>query len=659
MLKNYLKIALRNVKNQKLYSFLNVFGLALGLTGMLLIYFFVQHELSYDRFHTHADRIHRIIAQQPGNEFMGTDKFVVTPITLGYEMSQALPEVESSTTVRKGPFLIGHEDNYYNEEGIWADSTFFDVFQYTLREGNVQTALTDPGQVVLTASFAKKVFGTTSPMGKVLTAEQWGRRLTVEVAGIMDDVPENTHLSFDFILPLHAEPDYRQHWENRTISSYLTYVLLRESASSEALQEKLPAFEQVYFGEEDAGDYNLEIQPVTSIHLYNDANFDVGTPGSSRFVLLVGGLGFIILLLACINYMNLAVARSVKRAQEVGLRQVIGARRGQIAVQFISESVLLSALALGVALFLVHLLLPTFGELVNRPLGQGWGSQWLLPELVVLVLLVGLLSGSYPALYMSQLRPIQTLKGQLTGSYKKSLLQRSLIVVQYTASVVLLAGSIVIFRQLQFVQNTDVGYEREQVVTFQMTGIDQEAIPTIKQEVRRLPGVSAVVEVSHLPSQVDNSRMADTWEGRESGEAFLVYQMQVGSAFFEVFEIDLVAGQPFSGEIVRDATQRLILNEKAVAAAGWIPEEAIGRSFGDNGIVVGVMQDFHMHSLHLPIAPLVITPNNRWVRHLAVRLGPGDPAGTLAEISGMLDELTGLSCGVCLYGRGLCSPVSF
>lgn len=640
MFKNYLKIALRTLFKQRLYSGLNLIGLTLGLTGFLMICAFVLHELSYDRFHAQASQIYRIIQQQPGNVFMGSDRFVVTPLSLASELTRTLPEVSSATTVRRGMFLIGEEEAFLEEEGFWADSNFFDVFQYDLLEGNAETALDDPGQIVLTASFAKKMFADEEAMGQTLEVEQWGERLTVQVSGIVEDPPENTHHSFDFLVPMHASADYQRNWQNRTSSSYLTYVLLQEGATGDALQAKLPDFELAYLGEEDAANHNFEVQALSRIHLYNDANFDIGTPGNSRYVYLLGCIGFIILLLGCINYMNLAVARSMKRAKEVGLRQVIGARRIQIALQFMSESVLVATSALLLSLVLVYLLLPSFGELVNRTLTVEWNQPWLVPALVLLVLIVGVVSGSYPAFYMARLQPAQTLKGAKGSGYRQSLLQRSLIVFQYTASIALIVASIVVFQQLRFIQNVDVGYERDHIVSYRLAGIDFQDIAAIKDEVRRYSGVSEIVEVTDLPSNVDGSMVVESWEGRQEGEELIVYSSRVGVEFFDVFDIDLVAGRPFSAEMSSDSTQSVILNERAVTALGWTPEEAVGKRFMEDRLIVGVTKDFHLHSLHLPIAPLMFAPVDGRAHHLAVRFESADPAGLVSQISATLGELT-------------------
>lgn len=639
MLKNYLKIAVRNMLKQRLYSSLNVFGLTLGLACMLLIYFFVQHEFSYDRFHDDADQIHRIIAQQPGNVFMGSDRFVVTPAPLAGELKATFPEIEAATKVRRTPFLVEYEGNTYQDMGLWADSNYFDVFSYALTVGDVATVLDDPGQVIVTSSFAERVFGDEDPMGKMLNVEQRGGQNTYQVAGIMPDPPNNTHLTYEFIVPIQANPNYRRDLERRTNSSYLTYVRLGEGASPIELQSKLPSFELAFFGEE--ANYNLEVQALTDIHLKNDANFDVGTPGDIRYVYLLGAIGLVILLLACINYMNLAVARSMKRAREVGLRQVIGARRLQIGIQFISESVLVSALALGLALLLVYIFLPSFGELVNRSLALDWSQPFLIPGLIALILLVGIISGSYPALYMTQLQPVQTLKGAADRVKSRSMLQRSLIVFQYTASIALIAGSIVIFRQLQFFQQTDVGYERENIVSYSLSGIDFEKISTIKEEVRRLPAVVDVVEVSHLPSNIASSTHIDSWEGRQDGQELQIYQGSVGYEYFDVFGIELAAGRPFSADLASDTTTALILNEMAISSIGWSLEEAIGKRFRDNGQVVGVMSDFHMHSLHLPIAPLMLSASNGWASQLAVRIRQtDDQSETVEQVASILAEIT-------------------
>ena len=643
MLKNYLKIAIRNMLQQKLYSGLNVFGLALGLACALAIFVFVEHELSYDRFHSNADRIHRIIQRQPGNVFMGSDRFVVTPAALASEIVRSFSEIENATTFRRNRLLFQYDGNYHEENGIWADSSFFDVLQFPFMRGNAEMALKDPSRMLVTESLAQRIFGREDPIGKMLEVEQWGNAYSFEVAGILEDPPVASHLTFEFILPMLANTSYQSNLDARRSSSYMTYFELRENVSARELQAKLASFGVEFFGEEWAPNHELIVQPLTDIHLHSKANFDVGVNGDIKHVYLFGTIGIIILLLACVNYMNLAVARSMKRAREVGLRQTIGARRLQVAVQFIFESVMMALLGLLLGLALIQLFLPIFAELVDRPLQIDWRHPFLVPGLMGLVLVVGLVSGSYPALYMSRLQPVQTLKGHYT-SRQGSALQRSLIVLQYTASIALIVGSIVISRQLHYIQSQDVGYIREHVVSIPYRGEElRDNMAVIQAEMRRLPDVMGVTVLSDLPTNISSSQGVDEWEGRQEGEEVTTYMAYVGYDFFDVFGVDVVAGRPFSAEFSSDSTQAYMLNETAVRAFGWTPEEAIGKQFHGDGQVIGVISDFHLHSLHLPIAPLMLSANQGRVGRsgqLAVRIAPTNVPQTTAALLDILDPLT-------------------
>ncbi len=644
MLRNYIKITLRNILNQKLYSGLNVFGLALGLASTLVIFLFVQHELSYDTFHKDADTLYRIIERQPGNVFMGNDRFVVTPASLAGEIKASFPAIEHSTTLNRFSGLLMTGESEFFERGIWADSNFFDVFAFPFIVGDPRTALDDPGKLVLTESMAKKLFNDASPIGESIEIKWWSETFVFEVGGIIKDLPSNTHLTFGFVLPIHANQDYIRNLDEVGQNSYLTYVKLRNggkpATAAAAIAQQLPAFVDTYVGEENAGRYEYFIEPVADIHLFADANFDIGVPGDIKMVYLFGTIGLLILLLACVNYMNLAVARSMKRAQEVGLRQVIGARRFQIAGQFMCESVFMAFLALGLGLLLMTFFLPIFSELVDRQLFFDWGEPSLMLAMIGLVLFVGLLSGSYPAFYMAQLRPIQTLKGK-GGSRRKSVLQQSLIVLQYTVSIALIAGSIIIYQQLQFIQEKEVGYNRDHIVTLPLSGSEvRQHVGTLQTQMRRVPNVEYVTAVSHLPTNIGSSQRVSDWEGRAEGEQMQIYQANVAHDFFDVFQIELATGRRFSPEIASDTVGAVILNETAVRQLGWSSDEALGKRILNDRHVIGVMKDFHLHSLHLPIAPMMVSMSSNWYSQLAVRIKPGQEANTIEKLTAVLSPFT-------------------
>ncbi len=641
MLKNYLKIALRTMRQQKLYSGLNILGLALGIGCFLLIASFIRYELSYDRFHPGADQVFRIVERQPNNVFMGSDMFAVTPAPLARTLEADFPQVAHATALTSISVLIGYGEAHFLEAGIWADSSFFDVMPFPLERGDVSTVLRSPDGMVVSATLAKRLFGEDDPIGQTVEVQYWAGTLPLRVDAVVADVPDNAHFTFDFILPILANADYTGSLAYWTNNSWHTYFRLHVDADPDALQAAMPDFVLRHVGAEEAGNYEYIVEAMTDIHLYSEVNFDLGAPGDIRYVYLFGAIGIVILLLACINYMNLAIARSIKRAKEVGLRQSIGAHRAQITAQFISESVLMAFFALGLGIVLARLSAPVFAALVDRPITLGWDQPLLYPLLAGLVLVVGLLSGSYPALYMSRLRPIQTLKGVLGGGKDRSLVQRALIVFQYTASIVLIAGSLIIYRQLDYIQQKALGYTREHIVTVPIndSALRQDA-DVLTAAFGRHPDVLGVTAVSSLPTNISSSNGVSSWEGREGDQTLSVYQANVGYDFFEVFDIPIIAGRPFTPEFSTDTLEAVILNETAIAALGWTPATAIGKRFMEDGHVVGVMKDFHLHSLHLPIAPMMVRMSGNWYNHLAIRISGNNIPATLAFITETMDGFT-------------------
>ncbi len=643
MIRNYLKIALRNIARQKLYSGLNVLGLAIGLAGALLIYMFVQHELSYDRFHKDANLVYRIIQRQPGNVFMGSDKFAVTPAALAGELKAAFPEMARATTFSGTPALLSANGRNFYETGLWADEAFFEVFDFSMISGNAETVLSSPGGMLLTESMAERLFGNAGnneALGEVLSIDYWGDELTFEVTGVVQDPPPNSHLTFEFILPLSANPSYAADLGYKMQNSYLTYFKLLPGGDIAALDEKLPAFVATYLGEE-AAKYEYFTQALADIHLTNDVNFDFGIPGDVRLVYLFSIVGVLILLLACVNYMNLAIARSIRRAGEVGLRQAIGAHKLQITAQFLSEALLMTGCALGLALLLVYVGLPLFSELVDRPLVLDWSNAGFLQILAALMILVSLIAGSYPAFYMSRIQPVHALKGGRSRGQNKSALQRFLIVFQYTISISLIAAGFIIYQQIIFIQQKDAGYDRSSIVTIQLQGSDVvNKLDTIREEMRRVPGVIEVASMTHLPINIQSSQRIDSWEGKDVDGSVSIYQANVNESFFDLFGIEMIAGRTFSDLYAGDSTVAIVLNEAAVRALGWAPDTAIGKVFHDRYQVIGVMKDFHLHSLHLPIAPLMLRNSSNWHRYLAVRIKQVDIAATTASLAGVFKSFT-------------------
>ncbi|MEO0741130.1 MAG: ABC transporter permease [Bacteroidota bacterium] len=659
MLKNYLLIALRTLRRQKSYAAINVLGLALGLACFLLIMAYVQHEVDYDQVHPNLDRIHRVVQQQPGNMFMGSDRFAVTPAPLAGALVADYPDVTHATTFTYYGALLSVDDTHTYKKGLWASADFFAVFEgFPLLQGDPATALAEPESVVLTEDVAAKLFGEAALSDQSVLGQTV--RLDGEndftVTGIVGAPPEASTVQYTFLAAILSQRNFTADLERWNNNSWQTFFTLADGADPAALDAQMPDLlaRNLYDGsnewnspdtpQEDRNQY--EVQAFADVHLRSDINFDIGTPGNEGMVWLFGFIGLVILLLACVNYTNLAVARSIKRAQEVGVRKAIGGRRAQIVAQFLGESVLMAALALVLALVLVHALLPVFGDLVERPLSVDYGSGWLVPGLVLLVGAVGVVAGSYPALFMARLEPMQVLKGTVRGSRSRPLLQRVLIVGQYAASIVLVVGSLVVFQQLRFVSQSDPGYERENVVTMRLADWSlREHVASIEARWSTHPSVVTTASVGELPTSISSSTSLDTWEGHPESleEDMTFYQMPTTHDVLDVFGLDLVAGRSFDRAIDADTSRVLLLNETAVRDMGWTPQEAVGRWISRNDqhfTIIGVVQDFHQHSMHLPIAPIMIRLEPFWVSYVTARVQPGDLPATMAALEAHVATFT-------------------
>lgn len=613
MLRNYTKITIRNLVKQKLYSSLNIGGLAVGISAFLMIALFIQYEFSYDRFLPNASGIYRIYQREQGNNYMGSDLFAVTPIQLAGVLPDEFPEIKHATKLTQTSNLLSVDDKNLWEDGLVTDEHFMDVFHFNLLMGNPQKILADAQSIVLTQKLAGKLFGDTDPVGKSVRFDGENFRT---VTGVFSDLPENSTLQFGYVVNYRAEQHSveelaRPMWRN---NSQQTFFTLNEGANVKALDAKFPALITKYHDKESYRHYPFKdtfySQPLLDLHLTNGINFDIGAKGSSTYVYVFGGIALLVLMLACINYMNLAIARSINRAKEVGLRKVVGAVRKQLIFQFLGESILIAIISLLLAIGLTYLLLPFFSGLVERSIVMDFAqNQYLIPALVALVLVVGLISGSYPALVISSLRPVQIIKGKLDGFSKGFGLQRWLIVGQFTVSIVLVTSSVVIYQQLQFVKNKDLGFNKDHVLVIGVR--DQrlfEHYDALREAWLRNPKISSVTASEHLPTNIQSSWIINDADQDKSND-LAIYHSRITADYFKVFGLQLAAGRNFSPDIKSDLENAKIINETAAKALGWTPEEAIGKQFENentNETVIGVVKDFHLHNLHLPVEPLML-----------------------------------------------------
>ncbi len=644
MLKNYFKIALRNLKKHKGYTFINITGLAVGLACCLLIVLCVRDELSYDRYHDNADQIYRITL----DALLGEQEIngPISPAPMAQALVSDFPEVVQATRLftYMDETLVRYQDSRFVEERFFfGDSTFFEVFTFPLLRGDPETALVEPNTVVLTESTARKYFGQQDPIGQTLRVNE---RTDYEVTGVMADVPTNSHFHFDFLGSLGTLDNSRNPiWVS---NNFRTYFILADGHSPEALQAKFPAMVENYAGPQveqilginieqffaSGGRFAFQIQAMTDVHLHSQLDFEIEPNGDITYVYAFSIVAFLILLIACINFMNLATARSANRAKEVGVRKVLGSNRRQLTLQFLMESMLLSVIALGVALVLAAVLLPVFNSLSGKALQIDYLDGFMLSGVIGLAVLVGLLAGSYPAFFLASFRIVNVLKGQGQAGMKSSGLRSGLVVFQFVISIALMIGTAMVYRQVDFIQNKRLGFEKEHVIVlerFDALGPQQQAF---KQQIQQHPNVVAVAAANTLPGRSfgDTSFIP---EGAPPEQIRNIRLLFTDFDLLETLNLELVDGRFFSRDFSTDSLA-IVLNEAAVKEFGWT--EAVGKrlvspSFsGEENeyiTVIGVMKDFHFQSLRETIRPLGLFLG-RNLNYLAVRIEPGDVSGTLA-----------------------------
>jgi len=608
MLQSYFKVAIRSLKINKLYSFINIFGLTVGMTCFILIALFVQYEMSYDKHFKNADRIYRIYQQQKGNEFRGTDLFNVAPKAMAPTLRKEFHEVESASTIQLGSAVMRLNEKNFEQSGLYADEYLFDVFDFEVIEGEGRSALLDPSSILLTESLSKKFFKNESPVGKTIIYDQ-EKSLTVK--GVIADAPKNQHFTYSFIASLSLLPYFDQDdFSTWTSNNYKSYVLLKHDSDPRALEKRFKEYESAV--ESAFTELNLPIkvkyllQPILDIHLHSKMNSEIGVNGDIEYIYLLIIIGFIILFLACTNYMNLETARSAKRAREVGMRKVLGASRKQLVYQMLGESFMVSSMGFIFAVLLASALLPSFNEFIDKEIPFHFiGNKWLLSTMLISAVLVGGMSGLYPAVFISAVSPVKAFSGDILSRIKSGFSLRNILVVgQFVTAIVLAIGSLVIFHQLQYTQTKKLGYNRDSVVYVAFEGEDTDSkSDLIHRELLLDPSIEKVSMVRVLPLNSYNQGIISEWEGNTTQEDLHIYRNYVDHNFLDLFEIKLVEGRNFDPERATDKSEGYILNESAVKALGW--KTAVGKTFND-GVVIGVVEDFHFQPFDLSIEPLFI-----------------------------------------------------
>lgn len=637
MLRNLLKISFRTIAKDKTYSILNVTGLTIGITCSLFLLMYILHELSYDRYHENARNIYRVVSniKETDNAFT----WAVAQIPLAEELQDNYPEVENAVRFfGTGRTLYKNDDKqFYEEEFYLADSTVFDMFTYEFLHGDPETALDNPFSIVLTEKIAGKYFADVSEAAGQSIQNQQGEEF--KVTGVIEDVPLNSHFIFDALISRNTRPNFQGSWGNFGV---FTYVHLPEgydlskmyTSLDKVIRERVdPIFEQ--YGIK----IQYELQPILDIHLHSKIQDEAEAGGDISYIYIFASVAAFMLIIACINYMNLATARSINRAREVGVRKVMGSMRRQLITQFLVESVVIALIAMVLSIILIYALLPFFNQLANKSLPFSFVMQGpVILSLLAIVIFVGIVGGSYPAFYLSGFNPVNVLKGKLTSKGGNAFFRKFLVVFQFAISIFMLISTLIVYDQLQFMRNKDLGFEKHRVVRL---SLNERALREKSQ---------VLVDRLHQAPEVASVGMASSWPGRGIGKLLLKVEDNDGQLtdrgvdlytadydYVKTMGMEIVEGRDFSREIPSDTTYAVLVNESMVKRMSW--DDPLGKKFifegGDEPDVekrvVGVVKDYHQNSLYDPIEPLMIMldDNNGAV---LVRTAEGDVTQSIAAM---------------------------
>ena len=625
MFKNYLKIALRNLSRQKVFSAINIIGLAIGLTCGILLSLWIFDEISYDKFHGNRENIYRILENQSYSS--QNMQVAVTPVPLAESIKESFPEIVYATRYNQDfAQVIEVGDKKFTENnGAFADEDFLKMFSFPIIKGS-ETPLSEKNSIVLTETTATKLFGDAEAIGQNVSIYD----LDLQVTAIISDVPRNSHISFGYILPFQIMVDRNPDIDNWGSNSIYTYVQLVDATSCEQMSEKI----KMYLKEQAEGSSSeLYLQPLTETYLHSVGLVaDYGGMGDFRYIVLFGIISIFVIIISSVNFISLSTARYTKRAKEVGLRKVVGSQRSQLILQFLGESMLLLLIALVAALVLAELVLPAFNNIAAKELSLMYLlNPSMLSGLIVFVLLIGFLTGIYPAFLLSSFKPVTVLKGSQISGSKGSLFRKIMVVTQWTLSIILIISTLMISKQLQYMKNKKLGFEKEQIVYTNIRGFTE--IDALKKELLKHTGVENVSATSNLPNSIMSSTSGSAWEGKNDEDTFLVHFNIVDYDFIETFKIEMAAGRSFSQEFSDDTNFGFLLNEEAIKQMGI--EDPVGKQYsiwGMEGQIVGVMKDFHFKSLHDPIEPMLFLLLKDYLELLVVRIDIADPENTISYL---------------------------
>ncbi|MBS1527847.1 MAG: ABC transporter permease [Bacteroidetes bacterium] len=644
MFRNYIKTAVRNLKKNLGFTAINVLGLSVGLAICLLIVFYVADELSYDKYNTKADRIYRVTVDAMLNGHGG--KYATSEGPLEAALKDNFPEIEKVTRIidKRGLAVSASKfnirkgnSNIEEKRVVYTESSLFDVFTLPMVSGNPKHSLDDPHTAVITESAAQKYFGKTDAVGQVLTINDTSQ---YRVTGVIKDIPLQSHFNYDFFLSFSSLPE--SHWKGWGYSGVHNYLLLRPGANIKSLESRIAQLEiknsPVQPGVWTTGGNYLktELTPLLDIHLKSNAELELDKGGSMQYVYIFSFIATIILLIACVNFMNLSTARSSNRAKEVGVRKVLGSARGNLIAQFLTESTLVTLISAFIAIGLAVLLLPLFNQVAGKQLGFTFHSlTWLAPSLIAIVLVVGFLAGSYPALYLSGFQPIQVLKGKLSAGFKNSILRNSLVVFQFGISIMLIICTLVIYNQLNYIHNKNLGFDRDQVLVIKNTAVLGKQAESLRKEIRQMPGVVNATMSLYQPTGDDRMKTGLFPDKEIDVKKDILSEFwSVDEDYINTMGLKLVAGRNFSKQMASD-TSAVIVNEAFVQKFGQkdpLNKFVYRNSYGVQQFhIIGVVKNFNFESLRDKISPLVLvySPDNGAI---SVKVKTADLAGLVSKI---------------------------
>lgn len=638
MLNNYLKFSIRNIKRNRLFSAINIFGLAISLTALILMALYIENEWSFDRFHEKAQRIYRVADDKQTPDILIRSAASAAPVAPA--LLTDYPEVQEAARINATEALVKYENKLFEERKIfYADPGLLNIFSFKMMKGNPANALKDPMSIIVTEQIAGKYFGTAEPLDKILSLDDKNMKVT----GVIKNIPANSHLNFDFLVSMSTaqQKGSGNEWlfTNWYSNNFYTYLLLPENYDVNRLTARMEDFDKRHHENGSTTKHHYALEKLTDIYLHSDRENQAGKTGSITNLYVFSAAALIILLVACVNFINLSTARAAERAKEVAIKKVAGAAKGQMIIQFFTESFLMTLISLTIAIILASAFLPAFNNFSGKSLSLDLFSIIHTTSLLVLLIGIALLSGSYPAFILSGFKPASALKGKIRASLWSIGIRKGLVVFQFAVSIVLIVCSLVIYRQLQYMQQHDLGFKSSQtmVINFEGDNTVQQQYQTIRRQMLNIAGVKKVTASSNVPGD----RNANTWSmdfAKKNGDTvsteLAIYLADFN--YLDQYAIPIIAGRGFSEQYAADSTVSMLINETALKKLGFNnADEVIGIHVGmypKDGKVIGVFKDFHFESLQKSVAPLVIRVIPSKFRLFSIEINSGNIRQTVAEI---------------------------